>query len=120
MGIAVIKTLRIRIESLEDVQRAVLDVTRTGGPENSARLSFLSYDAMHRVLSPKRLEIVKAMTGRGPLSIREVARLVNRDFKGVHTDVTALINAGVIDRGSRGIEFPYDALHVEFDIKAAA
>ena len=114
------KTLSIRIETLEDVGKAVLHSVRTGKPEDAAGLSFLSYDAMHRVLSPKRLEIVRAMTGRGPLSIREVARLVNRDFKGVHTDVTALVNAGVIDRGSRGIEFPYDALHVEFDIKAAA
>lgn len=114
------KTLRIRIESLEDVRRAVLRATNSDRPESSAGLSFLSYEAMHRVLSPKRLDIVKAMTGRGPLSIREVARLVERDFKGVHADVSALIDAGVVERNGRKIEFPYEALHVEFDIRAAA
>lgn len=114
------KTLRIRIESLEDVRRGVLHAMKSVSAESSAGLSFLSYEAMHRVLSPRRLDIVKAMTGRGPLSIREVARLVERDFKGVHTDVSALIEAGVIDRDGRKIEFPYEALHVEFDIRAAA
>lgn len=114
------KTLRIRIESLEDVERAISRAMTTGRPENEAGLSFTSYEDMHRVLSPKRLAIVRAMTGRGPTSIREIARLVGRDFKGVHTDVTALIKAGVVDRGDDGIVFPYDAIHVEFDIQAAA
>jgi predicted transcriptional regulator len=93
---------------------------KTGKPESEAGLSFTSYEDMHRVLSPKRLAIVRAMTGRGPTSIREIARLAGRDFKGVHTDVTALVKAGVLDRGDDGIAFPYDAIHVEFDIQAAA
>jgi hypothetical protein len=38
----------------------------------------------------------------------------------VHTDVTALINAGVIDRTEAGaVTFPYDAVHVDFIVKAA-
>ncbi|MBO6538459.1 MAG: transcriptional regulator [Rhizobiaceae bacterium] len=114
------KTLRIRIETLDDVRSAVSRVLKSGNPEAEAGLSFASYEDMHHVLSPKRLAIVKAMTGRPPTSIREIARLVGRDFKGVHTDVTALVNAGVFDRGEKGIEFPYETIHVEFDIEAAA
>lgn len=53
---------------------------------------------MHKVLSPKRLEIVRVMTGAGPLNIREIARRVGRDFKGVHSDTGLLIEAGVIDK----------------------
>lgn len=111
--------LRIRIEGLGEVGKAVLRAAE-GAPEGEAGLSFTSYEQMHRVLSPKRLQLVKAMAGRGAMSIRQLARLVGRDFKGVHSDVTALVNAGVVDRGSRGIEFPYEAIHVEFDIAAAA
>ena len=114
------KTLRIRIESLDDVKGAVSRALNTGTPEAEAGLSFASYEDMHRILSPKRLAIVRTMTGRPPTSIREIARLAGRDFKGVHTDVTALINAGVLDRGNDGVEFPYEAIHVEFDIEAAA
>lgn len=113
-------TLHIRIETLDDIRAAVNLALEGGTSERSAGLSFSSYDTMHRVLSPKRLAIVKAMSGQGPLSIREIARRVGRDFKGVHTDVTALLDAGVIDRTERGVIFPYDAIRVEFDIAAAA
>jgi predicted transcriptional regulator len=54
------------------------------------------------------------------LSIREVARRVNRDVQAVHHDVTTLVNAGVIDRTENGIEFPYDRIHFEYDVSAAA
>jgi predicted transcriptional regulator len=54
------------------------------------------------------------------LSIREVARRVNRDVQAVHRDVTTLVNAGVIDRTENGIEFPYDRIHFEYDVSAAA
>ena len=72
------------------------------------------------MLTPKRWDIIRAMTGAGPLSIREVARRVNRDVKAVHGDVTALIKAGVINKTEDGkVEFPYDRVHVDFEIKAA-
>lgn len=114
------RTLRIRIESLEDTGRAVAEAVGAGRTEKEAGLSFPSYEAMHRILSPKRLDIVRAMAGQGALSIREVARRVGRDFKGVHGDVTALIKAGVIDRDPAGVVFPYDEIRVAFDIRAAA
>jgi predicted transcriptional regulator len=54
------------------------------------------------------------------LSIREVARRVKRDVKAVHTDVTALLKAGVLDRDKDGrIIFPFDSLKVEFLLHAA-
>jgi predicted transcriptional regulator len=40
--------------------------------------------------------------------------------KSVHRDVHALLNAGVLERTDDGaIEFPYDAVHVDFMLKAA-
>jgi predicted transcriptional regulator len=113
-------TLRIRIETTDDVRASVMEAATSGKMEASAGLSFVSYDLMHRVLSPKRLSIVSAMTGQGPLAIREVARRVGRDFKGVHSDVAALLAAGVLDRTAHGVVFPYDGIHVEFDIATAA
>jgi predicted transcriptional regulator len=60
------------------------------------------------------------MRGAGPMSIREASRRVGRDVKGVHGDVTALLNAGVVDRIEDGrIVFPYDAIKVEFLLHAA-
>lgn len=56
--------------------------------------------------------------GAGPLSIREIARRVARDVKGVHRDVHALLDVGILERSAEGaIEFPYDAVHVDFVLK---
>jgi predicted transcriptional regulator len=60
------------------------------------------------------VDIIRAMTGAGPLSIREVARRVGRDVKAVHGDVTALVSAGLVDRDGRKVVFPYDGVHVDF------
>lgn len=61
----------------------------------------------------------RALTGAGVVSIREAARRVNRDVRAVHSDVTALINAGVLNRTEDGIEFPYEAVHVDLTLRAA-
>jgi predicted transcriptional regulator len=52
--------------------------------------------------------------------VRELARRVGRDVKGVHTDARALLLAGLIDKTEDGkLSFPYDAVRVEFVLKAA-
>ncbi len=101
---------------LEAGKRALAGQVVTASPT----LNFASYDDMHRVLAPLRLAIVKALVGQGPLAIREVARRVERDVQAVHRDVTTLINAGVIDRTEKGVEFPYDRIRFEVDVTAAA
>jgi predicted transcriptional regulator len=115
------KTVVFSIQTFDQALSDFADAWKTGESGGAARIGFATWELMHKVLSPKRLEIVRAMTGAGPLSIREIARRVGRDFKGVHSDVTMLLNAGVIDRDERGrFVFPYDRIHVDFEIPAAA
>ena len=65
-------------------------------------------------------ELLKAMCGAGSMSIREAARRVDRDVKAVHGDITALLDAGVLSRTPEGeVEFPFDAVKVEFLLQAA-
>ncbi len=87
----------------------------------SARISFTSWEELHKVLAPNRMAIIRAMTGAGALSIREVARRVGRDFKGVHTDITTLVKNGIIDRAEDGkVIFPFERMRVEFAHSKAA
>jgi predicted transcriptional regulator len=99
------------------------DFARTwhsGKPERSARIGFASPELLWKVLTAKRWELLKALCGVGPVSIREAARRVDRDVKAVHADVTALLRAGVLDRAEgAGIVFPYEAVKVEFLLRAA-
>jgi predicted transcriptional regulator len=86
----------------------------------AARISFASPEVLWKVLSARRWELIKALCGAGPVSIREAARRVGRDVKGVHGDVVALLQAGILNRTESGaIEFPYQAVKVEFRVEAA-
>lgn len=65
------------------------------------------------------MEIVQVAKRRELLRI--FARRVERDVKAVHADVHALLNAGILDRTKNGqIVFPYEAVHVDFTLYAAA
>lgn len=113
------KTVILDVASREDVSAAFLRAWKTGKAEKQARISFATPELLWAVLTAKRWELLKALCGAGPVSIREAARRVNRDVKAVHGDVTALINAGVLRRSEGGIEFPYEAVHVDFMLRAA-
>ena len=93
---------------------------RTGKARKSCRIGFATPELLWKVLTAKRWELLKALCGAGPVSIREAARRVGRDVKAVHGDVTALLNAGILNRAEGGgIEFPFDAVKVEFVLQAA-
>ena len=95
-------------------------VWKSGKAEKSARISFATPELLWKVLTAKRWELLKAICGAGPISIREAARRVERDVKAVHGDVTALLDAGILDRVEDGrIVFPFEAVKVEFLLHAA-
>lgn len=74
-------TLDVRLphEPMSDFVRA----WKTGKPERSARISFASPELLWKVLTAKRWQLLKALCGAGPVSIREAARRVGRDVSGV-------------------------------------
>ena len=111
------KTVTISVSSPEETRQRFLAAAK--GKAQGAHISFPSVELLWKVLAPNRMALVRALTGAGAVSIREAARRVNRDVRAVHSDVTALINAGVLNRADGGIEFPYEAVHVDFMLKAA-
>ena len=114
------KTVILDVRTPEDSMATFVRAWKTSKPEKSARISFATPELLWQVLTAKRWELLKALCGAGPVSIREAARRIGRDVKAVHGDVTALLNAGVLDRAaSGGIVFPYEAVKVEFLLQAA-
>lgn len=71
-------------------------------------------------LTERRWEMVRTLQGQGVLSIRELARRLERDVKRVHEDVGALIELGLIEREAAGIVCPFDRIHVDFELAVAA
>ena len=114
------KTVILDVRSPDDSVADLVRAWKTGKAEKSARISFATPDLLWQVLTAKRWALLKALCGAGPVSIREAARRVERDVKAVHGDVTALLKAGVLDRAAGGgIIFPYEAVKVEFLLRAA-
>lgn len=114
------KTVTLDVRTPADAMADFTEAWRTGKSRKSARISFASPELLWRVLTQKRWELLKALCGAGPLSIREAARRAGRDVKAVHGDITALLNAGVLSRVDDGrIVFPFDAVKVEFLLQAA-
>lgn len=112
----VVLDVRSLAETLADATRAMSGARA----EHEARISFATPELLWKVLTAKRWSLLKTLTGAGPVSIREAARRLGRDVKAVHGDVTALLEAGVLCRTPDGaIEFPYDAVRVEFLLRAA-
>ena len=114
------KTVTLDVRTAVDSMADFAHAWNTGKPQKSARISFATPELLWRVLTQKRWELLKALCGAGPVSIREAARRAGRDVKAVHGDVTALLNAGVLDRTDDGrIVFPFEAVKVEFLLQAA-
>lgn len=90
------------------------------GAPGKPRISFATPDLLMKTLGGRRWELLSKMTGAGPMSIREAARRAGRDVKAVHGDIQTLLQAGVLDRTDDGqIVFPFDAVHVDFTLRAA-
>ena len=114
------KTLVLYVRSHKEAMADFVRVWKTVKGEKAAHITFATPELLWKVLMAKRWQLLKAMCGAGPLSIREAARRVERDVKAVHTDVKALLNAGVLDRDKDGrIIFPFDSVKVEFPLHAA-
>ena len=114
------KTVTLDVRAPKESMADFASAWRAVKAQRSARISFASPELLWKVLTAKRWELLKALCGAGPVSIREAARLVGRDVKAVHSDVTALLGAGVLDRAEGGgVIFPYEAVKVEFLLQAA-
>ena len=112
------RTVTLEVSSAEIGRRRFLEAFE-GQPQGEF-ITFESAALLFKVLSGKRWDLLRMMTGAGPLSIREASRRLGRDVKGVHGDIHALLSAGILQRTDEGqVVFPYDAIHVDFLLKAA-
>ena len=112
------RTVTLEVATREKINQRFLRAFEGESPGEF--ISFESPELLFRVISGKRWELLKVMTGAGPMTIREAARRLERDVKAVHGDVQALLKAGILQKTDKGlIVFPFDAVHVDFMLKAA-
>ena len=79
--------------------------------QSEIHLNFEDLAMLASVLTPKRLELLKTLRQQGPLSVRALAKQLERDYKNVHVDVAALEQAELIQRTEDGfLVAPWDVI----------
>jgi len=112
------KAVTLDVSTRESTTRRALDAFK--GRPQGARISFATPELLFGILTAKRWELIRAMTGAGPLAIREAARRVKRDVKAVHGDVHALLDAGILRKTEKNlVVFPFNAIRVDVLLRAA-
>lgn len=66
-----------------------------------------------RTLTPARWALVERLKKEGPLSVYQLAKRLERDYKNVHTDVAQLVRLGVVERQGDGVAVPWELLRAE-------
>ncbi len=58
---------------------------------------FESLEAVRNFLTERRLELWRAIRDKAPKSLTDLAKIVRRDYKDVHHDVSILVDVGLVD-----------------------
>lgn len=90
------------------------------GEEQGEYLTFTRMEDLLKVLTSRRLQLLKRLQAEGPMGLRALARRLQRDVKNVHRDVVALKALGLIEDGDQGLYVPYDEIEAHLILKAAA
>ena len=79
-------------------------------------LAFESWDALARVLTGKRMELLRYVRRHKVASVRALAKALGRDYSNVHADVQALTAAVLLEAAEGRLRADYDAIETKIAI----
>jgi predicted transcriptional regulator len=89
-------TVKAATEFHDDVSAGIEALATDDAVESPPTLSFPSYDDLMATLTPRVLDLIEAIRHEEPASINETARVVDRDVKNVHEELSQLAQLGII------------------------
>ena len=112
------KKLSLRVSSRDDAldrfEAAWHLASGRQAPAPLAVLSFADLPLLMKTLTPARWELLKRLAKAGPQSVYALAKLLGRDYKNVHTDVSALLNLNLIQKDDESrVHVSWDAVRAE-------
>ena len=119
------KTLYVRVSSGGNPGADALDrfeaawhlATGRKPPAPLAILSFADLPLLMKSISPARWEMLKRLKKAGPLTIFALAKLLERDYKNVHTDVSRLLELNLLEKNQEGqVSVPWQAVRAELKL----
>jgi predicted transcriptional regulator len=116
------RTLHIRFQegSDDELEDALAALDRGETPEPHLEVVYDDPADVHRVTRPKSLELLRAIVQHSPDSIRETARLVDRDVSQVHRNLTELEELHLVelvnDGQSKRPSVWYEAIDIDLPL----
>jgi len=110
---------QVRKDTLQFIQDAEAD--ELDKSDEQTVLEFGTYDDLVDSLTPLRLTLIQAIAKEHPSSMREAARLVDRDVSDVHADLKHLEVLGILELEEGGPGgavqpiVPFDKIEMHID-----
>lgn len=83
------------------------------------RVYFHDVKTFLKYITPKRFELLDGLHHNGSMSIRALAKLLNRHYKNVHDDVKLLEQIGLVEKDEAGLySVPWDEVSASFKLAA--
>ncbi|ESS11968.1 MAG: putative transcriptional regulator [uncultured archaeon A07HR60] len=120
------RTLHVRFQegSDDDLEDTLAALDRGETPEPHLEVVYHDPADVHRVTRPKSLELLRAIVQHDPDSIRETARLVERDVSQVHRNLTELKELHLVelvdDGQSKRPSVWYEAIDIDLPLTTDA
>lgn len=102
-----------------DATRRFVDAWRRaerGERFRERHVAFESFETLSKVLTGKRLELLRHIRAHKAGSVRALAKALGRDYRNVHADVRALVNAGLVEATDAGLAADYDTIETKIAI----
>jgi predicted transcriptional regulator len=117
--------VRLMVENLDHffdgASKAARRIDRGDTRRHSSQISFESMELLLKVLTPNRWTLLRKLRAIGPSSIRALSQSLGRDYRGVHADVAALREVGLIERRADGkVLVPWSRIIAEMSVDIAA
>jgi predicted transcriptional regulator len=119
------ETLRITISTpKEAADRAIAAASAVEqGDRTPAEISFGTVGKLRRLLTDRRVEIVRSLMDEPAESISALAERLDRSYSVVHDDVDVLADYGIVqfrsDSRDRAPFVPYDSVEIDVTIQGA-
>lgn len=94
-----LKKAKIIIQSVDSIKGEWKNALKGNSKsiQKSGEIVFTGIESVAKVFSKTRLKILQIIIAKSPKSIYELSKLVDRDFKNVHSDVKFLEEVGLIE-----------------------
>jgi len=121
-------TLEVRVQPTEELEDEVLEKVEAAERGESVGplrvLNLPNKRELSRLMSEKNLELLEAIKEKEPSSIRELSKIVERDYREVHRNLKELEKLKVVEFEQEGQSkkpvVGFDSIEVNVDFAAEA